>query len=302
MPMRSPACASDPAGRLPSGAVDHLAEAAGDGGRGGSLPATCSGNSPGGRLQPVLRPRSAASGLVDLVVNGLARAAALRPLERSITVDAATDSTATFAEFFKVGVDHLLTGIDHLLFITMLLVPAMFRRAPGPLFSRSRWVPVDQFGRAFIETVKVLSAFTVAHALTLTSATIGYIHLPSQLIEASIALTILATAIDNVWHLLPERRWVFAFCFGLIHGFGFANALGPLALPPMALAIALLAFNLGLETVQIAVAALVLPFGFVARQRGWYRQFLLPAASAAVGLVALAWFTDRASGLGFMPF
>jgi hypothetical protein len=121
-------------------------------------------------------------------------------------------------------------------------------------------------------------------------------------IEAGIALTILATAIDNVWHVLPGRRWMLAFCFGLIHGFGYAGTLGPLALPPLPLAAALLSFNLGLEAAQLVVAAVLLPAGFLARNSRIYRARLLPGLSGAVALLALLWFTDKAAGVQLLPF
>ena len=238
-------------------------------------------------------------GLLNVVNGGAPQAAALSPTRRNASFSTVTDVGATFGEFFLTGVNHLLTGIDHLLFVSMLLVPAMLRRDTS---SQSGWNPVPSFGPAFIETIKVLSAFTVAHAMTLTSAVLGYIHVPAQLIESLIALTIVLTAVDNIRPFLPQRRWMLAFGFGLIHGFGFANALGPLALPPMALAIALLAFNLGLESAQIGVAALVLPAGYAFRATRAYQARLLPGLSGAVAVLAFAWFVDRAAGLGMMPF
>jgi HupE / UreJ protein len=241
-------------------------------------------------------------GLLRLTLDGGVHAVALSPAQPTASFDANPSFAASFRTFFLAGVEHLLTGIDHLLFVSMLLVPAMFRRRPSPTGSLARWDAVPRFAPAFIEAAKVLSAFTVAHALTLSSAVLGYIHAPAQAIEAGIALTILVTAVDNFWHVLPGPRWLLAFCFGLIHGFGFANALGPLDLPPVTLAAALLAFNLGLEAAQIGVAALVLPVGFLVRHTTAYRQRFLPGVSGAVALLALAWFTDRAAGWQLMPF
>jgi hypothetical protein len=241
-------------------------------------------------------------GLLNVSFGNGVQATAFSPAHRQQTFDAQFAPFETFKQFFLVGVDHLLTGIDHLLFITMLLVPAMFRRDASESGRKSGWIPVPRFGAAFVETIKVLSAFTLAHAMTLTSAVLGYVHIPAQLIEALIALTILATAIDNIRPILPGRRWMLAFAFGLIHGFGFANALGPLALPGSVLALALLSFNLGLEAAQIAVAALTLPFGFAFRNTSSYQAGLLPGVSALVAIIASAWFIDRAGDLGLMPF
>jgi HupE / UreJ protein len=241
-------------------------------------------------------------GLLRLTMDGGVHATALSPARPDATFDAQPGLAASFRTFFVAGVEHLLTGIDHLLFVAMLLVPAMLRRQPTPRAGLSRWDAVPSFMPAFLESVKVLSAFTIAHALTLTSALLGYVHAPAQMIEAGIALTILATALDNVWHFLPGRRWMLGFGFGLIHGFGFANALGPLNLPPQTLVVALLAFNLGLEAAQVGIASLLLPAGFLARHTRTYRLRVLPGVSGAVALLALAWFTDRAAGWQLMPF
>jgi HupE / UreJ protein len=241
-------------------------------------------------------------GLLHVSLGNVVQAAAFSPTHRQQTFEARFAPFETFRQFFLVGVDHLLTGIDHLLFITMLLVPAMFRRDASESPRRSGWIPVPRFGAAFVETIKVLSAFTLAHAMTLTSAVLGYVNIPAQLVESLIALTILATAIDNIRPILPGRRWMLAFAFGLIHGLGFANALGPLALPAGVLALALLSFNLGLEAAQIGIASLTLPFGFAFRNTRSYQAGLLPGASAVVAIIASAWFIDRAGDLGMMPF
>jgi hypothetical protein len=235
-------------------------------------------------------------GLLKLVANGVPHAAALSPQLQDAIFGAAPGYASTFAEFFGTGMEHLLTGIDHMLFITMLMLPAMFRWRCGVL------EPVPYFRQAFVETVKVLSAFTLAHATTLTLSVLHIVHIPQRLSEAGIALTIVITALDNIFHVLPHRRWPIAFFFGLVHGLGFATALGPLSLPPAALAVALVSFNLGLEAAQVMVAIVVLPVGFLARHTLFYPRRVVPGVSFAVGALALAWFADRAGGFGFMPF
>jgi HupE / UreJ protein len=236
-------------------------------------------------------------GLLHVRLGGGEHAAALSPESPDAVFDAAPNLGATARQFFLTGVDHLLTGIDHMLFITMLLVPAMFRRsAQGGL------QPVGKFGGAFIETLKVLSAFTIAHATTLTLSALHIVSIPERLSESGIALTIIVTAADNVWHFIPGRRWKLALVFGLVHGLGFATALGPLDLPLKQMAVALLSFNLGLEAAQVSIAAAVLPLGFLARRTLFYPRVVLPGLSGAVGAVAMAWFVDRAGDFGFMPF
>ena len=241
-------------------------------------------------------------GLLDVTVGGVPHAAALSPDQPAVRFDVTPGYGETVASFFFTGVHHLLTGIDHMLFVTMLLVPAMFRRRDHGHGADVAMVPVAKFRGMFIESVKVLSAFTIAHGTTLTLSVLHIVSIPERLSEAGIALTILITALDNIFHFIPGRRWPLAFAFGLVHGLGFATALGPLALPPVALGVALISFNLGLEAAQLTIAALVLPFGFALRHTFLYAHRVMPGVSAAAALVALAWFTDRALDLNLMPF
>ncbi|WP_428394907.1 HupE/UreJ family protein [Lichenicoccus sp.] len=241
-------------------------------------------------------------GLLNVNVDGVPHAAALSPDQPTARFDVSPGYGETVVSFFLTGVHHLLTGIDHMLFVTMLLVPAMFKRRSRSHGPDAVLVPVARFRGMFIESVKVLSAFTLAHATTLTLSVLHIISIPERVSEAGIALTILITALDNIFHVIPGKRWPLAFAFGLVHGLGFATALGPLALPPLALGIALISFNLGLEAAQVSIAAVVLPIGFALRHTALYPQRVMPGISAAVALVALAWFTDRAFDLGMMPF
>ena len=236
-------------------------------------------------------------GLLYLNFGGAAHSAAMSPDMQDAAFDLTPGLGETVRSFFLTGVNHLLTGIDHMLFVTVLLVPAMFRRAPNAGLQ-----PVSSFRSAFIETLKVLSAFTLSHATTLTLSALHIVSIPERLSESGIALTILATAADNIWHFIPGRRWKLALVFGLVHGLGFATALGPLDLPPLQLAVALLSFNLGLEAAQVTIAALVLPLGFMARRTSFYPRVVMPGLSGAVGAVAMAWFIDRAGDFGWMPF
>ncbi len=241
-------------------------------------------------------------GLLTLTVGGVPHAYALSPAAPMAETDLGSSYAETVRSFFLTGVDHLLTGIDHMLFVTMLLVPAMYQRRARSFGPDAELVPVADFRGMFLESLKVLSAFTLAHGTTLTLSVLHIVAIPERLSEAGIALTILVTALDNMLHFLPGRRWPLAFAFGLVHGLGFATALGPMSLPPFALGLALISFNLGLEAAQVAIAAVVLPFGYLLRFTNLYSRRILPAVSGLVALVAAAWFTDRAAGLGLMPF
>ena len=240
-------------------------------------------------------------GLLTLSVGGVAHAYALSPARQDAAFDVTPGYLDTVRSFFATGVDHLLTGIDHMLFVTMLLVPAMFKRGrdAGP---GAALLPVTDFRAMFIESLKVLSAFTLAHGSTLTLSVLHIVSVPERVSEAGIALTILLTALDNIFHFIPGRRWPLAFAFGLVHGLGFATALGPMSLPPISLGIALVSFNLGLEAAQVTIAAIVLPVGFLLRHTIVYPRRILPGISGAVAVLSLAWFTDRVTGLGLMPF
>ena len=241
-------------------------------------------------------------GLLNLSMAGVTHAVALSPGQPEARFDVTPGYGDTVATFFLTGVHHLLTGIDHMLFVAMLLVPAMFRRRANSHGPHAEMIPVSGFRGMFLESVKVLSAFTIAHGTTLTLSVLHIVSIPERVSEAGIALTILITALDNIFHVIPGRRWPLAFLFGLVHGLGFATALGPLALPPVALGVALISFNLGLEFAQVSIACVVLPIGFALRKTRIYPHQIMPALSGGVALVAFAWFNDRIFDLGLMPF
>ena len=125
--------------------------------------------------------------------------------------------------------------------------------------------------------MKVVTAFTVAHSITLTLATLGVIALPSALVESTIAASVVLAALNNVFPLFHGRRWLVAFFFGLVHGFGFASVLAELGLPRDALLLALVSFNLGVEAGQLVA------FGIVARTPEWGYGYIRRGAGPGVG-------------------
>lgn len=140
--------------------------------------------------------------------------------------------------FFRLGVEHMLSGYDHLLFLLMLIL-----RAEG-----------------IVQLLKIVTAFTVAHSITLALATLGVVDLPGRLVEAVIALSIAWVALENLLSRRPPaRRLAVSFVFGLVHGFGFSSVLSDLGLPRENFAVALLSFNLGVEAGQVAVVLLTVP-------------------------------------------
>lgn len=181
--------------------------------------------------------------------------------------------------YLELGVEHILTGIDHLLFVLALLI-----------ITRGGW-----------KLIKTVTAFTLAHSITLALATLGFVHVPQQPVEAVIALSIVFVAAE----ILRSRRgragiteqapWIVAFTFGLLHGFGFAGALSEVGLPQGQIPIALLFFNLGVEIGQLLFIATVLSFIAVIRRvhlrlPNWVE--LVPAY--AIGSIAMFWVIQRA--------
>lgn len=235
-------------------------------------------------------------GLLAVVQPGATRTAILSPAAPSLRVEPGGSGGAVFGKFLAEGIEHILTGYDHLFFVAVLLLPAMLRRE-GRV-----WSPVPRFQDGLVETVKVLSAFSAAHTITVALAALRLIEPPSRMIEAAIALTIALSALDLVVPFLGRRRWLVAGSFGLIHGFGFAGALGPLQLPGPELAVALFAFNLGVEAGQLLVALLVLPATFALRHWPGYGRVVLPAGSALAVTIAALWFVERAFDLPGLRF
>lgn len=175
----------------------------------------------------------------------------------------------SFATYFVEGVRHLLGGADHLVFLLVLMLPAV--------------CGASRPGKAALGVVTAVTGFTVAHALTLTAATTAVLRPPTAVIEVLIALSIVVTAADNVRPFLPAPRAVVSAFFGLIHGFGFATALSALNLTGGDLAVALIGFNLGIEAAQLGVVLVTMPALFMLGQ-GRVVLWLGSASAAAIGV------------------
>jgi HupE / UreJ protein len=150
---------------------------------------------------------------------------------------------------------------------------------------------------AFFSILKVVTAFTLAHSITLSLAALDLVRLPSRLTESVIAASIVFAALNNIVPLVTETRARIAFAFGLLHGFGFASVLTDMGLPPGARLISLVAFNCGIEAGQLAVVLSVMPAVYGLRRLDLYRRALLPLGSGAIAVLALAWLVQRA----FLP-
>jgi hypothetical protein len=190
-----------------------------------------------------------------------------------------------FFGFVGHGLDHIFTGYDHLAFVLALLLLA-------PLF-RPR--------RGALHVLGVVSAFTLAHSITLVLAGLDVVAAPARIVEPAIAASIVFVALENFWFArahaeTPRARWPIAFGFGLVHGLGFAAMLRPL-LPPAGIVVPLVAFNVGVELGQLAVVAVALPILFLLRRAlgERYRTFL-HAGSVMVACAGLFWLVERLLG------
>jgi hydrogenase/urease accessory protein HupE len=238
---------------------------------------------PGGLVGQSIRIDGIASGVTDVIVrverqDGTSQVERLLPADPQFVVKAPEGTGEVAWSYLVLGVEHILGGIDHLLFVLALLL-------------------IVRGGKRIFYTI---TAFTLAHSITLVAATLGWVHVPGPPIEAMIALSIVFVAAEIVNGLrgkpgLTARApWVVAFSFGLLHGFGFAGALAEVGLPQNAIPVALLMFNVGVEVGQLifvgfALGAAALTARVPVHRPAW-TNFVLPYA---IGTVAMFWVIER---------
>ncbi len=227
----------------------------------------------------------AAAPLTQVLVPGAA------PVALATGAATPASSWSRLASFFADGLHHIAIGADHLLFLVTLLMVAVWRR------QGDGWAPRAAAGSAWRETLRLVTAFTVAHSLTLALAASGVLAPPSRWVESLIAASVCIAALDNLRPFLPGPRWVTVAAFGLVHGFGFAGPLQDLGLRGTDLALPLLGFNLGVEAGQLAVVAVLLPLALHLRATDVYRRWIVRPGSAVAALLALGWTLERALAL-----
>lgn len=227
-------------------------------------------------------------GLLKLTLDGQTHSAVLAP-ERATQVFQATGGSrlAQFGQYLAEGIWHIWIGFDHILFLLSLLLPAVL------VYQSKGWRPVAGFGEALREVLWVVTAFTAAHSITLTLAALRLVELPSRLVESAIALSVVLAAANNLRPVVTQRRWLVAFGFGLIHGFGFASVLAELGLPQHALVLSLLGFNLGVEVGQLAIVLVFLPLAYGLRHSAFYRRGVFVGGSVLTLAVAQVWLLER---------
>jgi len=227
-------------------------------------------------------------GLLEVLGGGREQAEVLSRDTPRVTVNASSpDRAQQFRAFVSEGIWHILKGFDHILFLLTLLFPAVV------LYGSGGWLPRASLRDSALDVLKVVTAFTLAHSLTLSLAVLGVVHLPSRWVECGIALTVLLGALNNLRPVIVEKRWAVAFVFGLVHGFGFAAILADLGVRGLDLALSLVGFNAGVEVGQLGIVVAVLPIAFLLRQTHAYRRAFMPAGAGAIALVAAYWLLTR---------
>jgi len=202
--------------------------------------------------------------------------------------------TDTLRRYWQEGLAHVWSGWDHLLFIAGLFLGAALVRVDG------RWQPAPRLGPALVSAAKLVTAFTLAHALTLCLTVLGWVSLPSQLVESLVALSVLFTGLNNLKPIATTRTmFSLAWAFGLIHGTAIAGALLELGLPTSGQLLALLGFNLGVEAAQLLLVLALIPAAFALRHWGGYVPLVLWPGSLLVTMAGLLWFIDRAFDMGW---
>jgi hydrogenase/urease accessory protein HupE len=238
-------------------------------------------------LDPLRGQTVAIAGLENTMTDALVRVVfldgtswvrRLTPQEPSAAIPLLQSGWSVAGLYFKLGVEHILLGIDHLLFVLALLI-----------ITRGTWL-----------LIKTVTAFTIAHSITLALATLGYVHVPPAPVEALIALSIVFVAVEIVhqWQgcdgLTARAPWLVAFTFGLLHGLGFAGALSEIGLPEGQIPLALLFFNIGVEIGQLLfVATMLCVFALIRRMRLSWPRWAGLAAPYAIGSIAMFCVIER---------
>lgn len=207
-----------------------------------------------------------------------------------------------FWALVKLGVWHIWIGLDHILFIVALILPAVVRRRNDPkgmaiagtaddAYS-TEWAPVAKFKPAFLYILTIITFFTIAHSITLALAALEVVSLPSRWVETIIAVSIALAAIHNITPIFKAKEWLIAFVFGLFHGFGFASVLGEKGLSGDFMILSLLGFNLGVEVGQVLIICAVFPILYLLRKTKIYPKIIL-FGSIFLILIALYWTIER---------
>jgi hypothetical protein len=193
----------------------------------------------------------------------------------------------SFARFVGEGVWHVLIGYDHIAFVLLLILPSVLRPVAG------KWQGQNRFRQVARDLVTIVTAFTIAHSITLALAVTGTLTLPTRPVEIAIAASIAVAAAINLLPGFSRARLPLAFGFGFVHGFGFANALAEVDAQGATLLPLLGGFNIGVEIAQLGIVGVVLPLIYWMRSRAWYSSGVMPFVSCALGAAGVVWVVQR---------
>jgi len=194
-----------------------------------------------------------------------------------------------FKSMFLLGMEHIKNGTDHLLFIITLLLPACL------LVSNRRWTVYGGLQYSIFQLIKIVTAFTVGHSVTLLIGVVGFVKIPVQLIEVAIAFSILVSAVHAIRPLFYGKEIFIAIGFGLIHGLAFSETLQHLHLVSTDLALSLIGFNTGIEAMQIAVILVTIPW-FIIMSQTQYFATVKNILAVIISLAAAGWMAQRITG------
>jgi hypothetical protein len=230
-------------------------------------------------------------GLLTLTGAGKPQTFVLSPAQQvAVLSDAKPDAWRQFTGMLREGVWHIWIGYDHILFLLALLLSAGLRPTGD---ASSHWQALLK------DVLKLVTAFTVAHSITLSLAALRIVSLPPRLIETAIAISIVVAGLRLLRPQAHSAPWI-AAAFGLVHGFGFANVLADMQLPSGSLALSLFAFNVGVELGQCAIVAAALPLIAWLQRGGFYRRVLIPVAAVLIAVIGLAWSIERGADIDLM--
>ncbi len=205
-----------------------------------------------------------------------------------------TDSSSMLSHI-QNGMHHILVGWDHLAFIVLLVLPAVLWRHKG------RWQAARDARASLKGILLTVTAFTLAHSITLSASVLQWLTPPSRWVESAIALSILVAAGMNLFGSKRARWWPIAMLFGLVHGFGFASALNDAGLVGGSLAWGLLGFNLGVELGQLLFIALLWPLIWFSRNLKFWSQAAVPALSSLLAIAGGIWLLERLFMISLLP-
>ena len=243
------------------------------------------------RYSLIFQQDSLHRGLLKVDLPNLQSSALLSPERPDAQVNRSESSALrVFGKYIIEGVWHIWIGIDHIVFLISLLLLAPLQPARMKI---TKWPGAKTARPVLLDVFAVVTAFTIAHSITLCLTVMEWLTPPSDLVEQAIALSVVLASLNNLLGVYSLKRWRLAFVFGLIHGFGFANVLLDLGLPIGALVAALGGFNLGVELGQLVIVLVFLPLAWFMRHTLFYRWVVAAGGSFVIALLGVYWLLVR---------